>query len=198
MRLPNRWCLTLPLLLLMPACSKPRYTYDVDAAFRPDSYRTMAADPRTDRILIREGMRPLNPSLHLQAVLVELEARHFKPAAPAEADLWVAVYVLTEGSLAGGRGGAGKAEPREGSGGGRHGGGRGAAGGGREAGSPKAFTGGGHGAFTIVVQLQDRKTGESVWQGSANLDPREPGPDGRPLSPEEAVRQLLKPLPAQP
>ena len=96
----------IPLLFVALGCSKPRFVYDVDPAFRTGSYRTMASDPRKDRIVIREGMRPLNPELHLKAALAELETKKYQRASAAEADLWVAVYVLMSGRPEGDRGGA--------------------------------------------------------------------------------------------
>ena len=176
-------------------CARPRFSYDVDPAFPTGPYRTIAADPRRDRILIREGLRPLNPELHLKAVLAELEARRYRPAPSGEADLWVAVYVLVGGPSEG-KGGSGKPSHREGSGEGHRGGARGGAG----TGAPPAAgrEGGTRGLFTVIVQLEDRQTGLPVWQGEARLDHEAKTADGGPLSIEEAVRQLLQPLPTRP
>jgi hypothetical protein len=193
------WSLLIPLVLLMPGCSKPRFTYEVDGSFRNTAYRTVAVDPRQDRVLIWEGMRPLDPSLHFQAALTELKARNYQPVPAAEADLWVAVYVMTEAPSDGSKVSATKAGHREGSGESRHGGGRGATGGGgKEGSSPHEARDATRTNFTLIVQLHDRKTGLPVWQGEARLNHKDQAADGKPLSPEESIRQLLQPLPARP
>jgi hypothetical protein len=193
------WSLLIPLVLLMPGCSKPRFTYEVDGSFRNTAYRTVAVDPRRDRVLIWEGMRPLDPSLHFQAALTELKARNYQPVPAAEADLWVAVYVLTEAPSMGGQGGSAKSGHREGSSEGRHGGGRGGTGGGgKDSSSPREAGNVTKTNFTLIVQLHDRKTGLPVWQGEARLSHKEQGADGKPLSPEESIHQLLEPLPNRP
>ncbi len=196
MRRSNLCLLLIPGLFLLVGCAKPRYAYEVDAAFASGSYRTMAPDPRKDRVVIREGMRPLNSGLHLRAVLAELEARKYQAAPSEEADLWVAVYVLTEGPPEVSRGGSGKPARREGSGEGHRGGGRGGKPGSpaqeKELGAPREALGGRGG--TVIVQLQDRKTGLTLWQGEAHLKPAEGGL----LTEEEAMRQLLRPLPIRP
>ena len=199
MRMTSPWSLLIPLVLL-PGCSKPRFTYEVDGAFRTSAYRTVAMDPRRDRVLIWEGMRPLDPSLHFQAALAELKARKYQAVPAAEADLWVAVYVLTQAPSEAGKGSSTKSGHREGSGEGRHGGGRGGTGGGeKESGSsPRQAMGELQANFTVIVQLQDRKTGQPVWQGQAHLSHKDQAADGTPLSPEESVRQLLQPLPSLP
>jgi hypothetical protein len=182
------WPLLLPLILLAAGCAKPRFTYEVDGAFRGTPYRTMAADPRKDRVLIRDGMRPLDPCLHLQAVLTELALRNYQLVPAEQADLWVEVHVLTEAPSQGARGGTAKA--------GHRGGGRsGRSDGGTEGGSPRDAMGGTGVNFTVIVQLQDRKSGLPVWQGQARLGHKELGSDGKPLSPLEAVHLLLQPLP---
>lgn len=190
MRLPK----AVPLLLMLTAlgCSKPQFVYEADPAFQTRPYRTMAVDPRRDRIIIRAGMRPLNPELHLRAVLTELEARRYRAAPASEADLWVTVYVLIGGQPED-RGGS---SHREGSGEGHRGGGRGGAGAGNGPGGGRE--GSARGTFTVIVQLQDRKTGLPVWQGEAILDHRAKAADGSPLGIEEAVHQLLQPLAARP
>lgn len=196
MRSTPPWSWLHPLTLLAAAgCAHPRFVYDVDPAYQSGHYATVAPDPRRDRILIREGMRPLNPDLHLQAVQAELVARKYRLVPAAEADLWVAVYVLTGGRPEGGGNHPGKGSHR-GGGEGPRGGGRG----GPEAGGDAAAEreGSARGTFTIIVQLQDRRSGRPVWQVEANLDHREKAPDGRPLSIEQAVQQLMRPLPAQP
>ena len=193
------WSLLIPLVLLIPGCSKPRFTYEVDGSFRNTAYRTVAVDPRQDRVLIWEGMRPLDPSLHYQAALTELKARNYQTVPAAEADLWVAVYVMTAAPSDGSKGSATKAGHREGSGEGRHGGGRGATGGGgKEGSSPHEARDATRTNFTLIVQLHDRKTGLPVWQGEARLNHKDQAADGKPLSPEESIRQLLQPLPARP
>lgn len=195
MQLTNRFSLLcIPLLWLALGCGKPRFDYEVEPAFRTGAYLTVAADPRTDRIVLREGMRPLNPDLHLKAVLTELEARHYRPASAPEADLWVATYLLVPGRPEGGRGGPAKGSHSEGAGGGRHGGGHG--GGGRA--SAGGQEEGNHGKFTIIVILLDRKTELPVWQGEANLSDKDKESDGTPLSIETAVHQLLSPLAVRP
>jgi hypothetical protein len=186
---PPSLLLLIPLALAVLGCSKPRFSYDIAPAFRTGSYRTVAQDPRRDRIVIREGLRPLNPELHLRAVLAELAARNYRLSPNAEADLWVAVYVLLGGSPEGAGDGAAHAR-HEGSGEGRRGGARGGAGTG---GAPAA-----RGKFTLIVQLEDRQTGLPIWQGEANLDHTDKAPDGTPLSIEAAVHQLLQPLPMRP
>jgi len=196
MRSTNPWPLTILLAVAALGCSHPKFTYDVDPAFRSESYSTMAPDPRKDRILIREGMRPLNPTLHLQAVQAELATRKYRVVPATEADLWVAVYVLTGGRPEAGGGHAGKGSHRSGGGEGPRGGGRGGPEGGGDAAPDRE--GGSRGTFAVIVQIQDRRSGLTVWQGEANLDHREQGPDGRPLSIEAAVQQLMRPFPARP
>lgn len=194
MRMPRAQSLIcIPLLFAALGCAKPRFTYHVDEAFRTRAYRSMAPDPRRDRIVIREGMRPLNPDLQLQATLAELEKRRYLRASTSEADLWVAVYVLMSGQPEGTRGGS--TSHREGAGGG-HRGGRGGAGtgGSPEPGIPdKALS-----TFTVIVQLEDRKTGLPVWHGEANIHPKDTDADGRPLGIDGALHQLLQSLPALP
>jgi hypothetical protein len=188
------WHLLIPLMLLLTGCANPKYSYEVDEGFRRTAYGTMAPDPRTDRTLIWEGKRPLDPSLHLQAVLMELEARKYRLVAASEADLWVDVHVLTEARNNGGQGGTGKPGRKEGAGGeGRRGGGRGAA----STGSAEGL-GEPRGVFTVIVQLHDRRKGLPMWQGEARLGHKDLGSDGKPLTPGEAVHLLLQPLPARP
>jgi hypothetical protein len=160
----------------------------------------MAADPRLDRVVIREGLRPIDSEFHRRAVLAELEARNYQSLPAAEADLWVAVYVLAEAQPEARKGDSTKAAHREGSGEGRRGGGHGTKGGG---GSPTLGKGEStgwlpRGRLTVIVQFYDRKTGLPVWQGEANLDPKDRAADGGPMTPGEAMRQLLKPLPTRP
>jgi hypothetical protein len=200
MRYLNSWPVLIPLILAPLACSKPQFAYDVDATFQQASYQTVAPDPRTDRVFIREGLRPLDPSLHRRAVLAELEARNYRPVPPEASDLWVNVVVLMQA----GPGGHGEGSPsgsrREGSGEGhRGGGGRGGMGGGtskagKEGGGPRADFGP-RGGLTVIVQLEDRKTGRVVWQGEVDPGPKEQTPDGKPPSIEATVHQLLQPLP---
>jgi len=200
MRFTSSCALLIPVLLLVHGCSKPRFIYELDGTFRSTQYRTMAADPRLDRVVIREGLRPIDSGLHRRAVLAELEARNYQPFPAAEADLWVAVYTLAEAQPEARKGDSSKAAHREGSGEGRHGGGRGAKGGG---GSPMSVKGDSsgwspRGRLTVIVQLHDRKTGLPVWQGEANLDPKDRAANGGPMTPDEAMRQLLKPLSTRP
>ena len=181
------------LLLLLLGCTPHRFVYEVDPAFRSASYRTVAPDPRKDRVIIREGMRPLNPELHLQAVLAELATRHYQPGPSPEADLWVATYVLMKSSP--GNHGTSSGTPRkEGGGEGHRGGGHGGAA--AKGNAPTSSEGGSRSSFTVIVQLLDRKTGLPVWYGEATLDHRDKAADGGPLTIEEAVHQLLQPLPA--
>lgn len=196
MRQSMLWSVPILLALLAAGCAKPRFSYDEDPTFHAGSYRTVAVDPRKDRILIREGMRPLNPELHLKAVLTELTLRNYRTTPAAEADLWVTVYVLIGGQPASGAGGQGRSSHREGSGEGRRGGGRGGTGSGGA--SAAGWEGGAKGHFSVIVQLQDRKSDLPVWQGEANLDHKEKGTDGNPLSIEAVVHQLLQPLPVLP
>jgi hypothetical protein len=136
-------------------------------------------------------MRPLDPRHHFQAALAELRARNYQPVPAAEADLWVAVYVLTEAPLEGGKGSSTRS--------GHRGGGRGGkTDGGTEGGSPREAVGGTGANFTVIVQLHDRQTGLPVWQGEARFSHKEQGADGKPLSPEAAVHQLLQPLSSRP
>ncbi|HJV48027.1 MAG TPA: DUF4136 domain-containing protein [Geothrix sp.] len=196
MRLPNLRCLLLLPLVMAVGCARPRFAYDVDPAFRSASYATVAPDPRRDRVVIREGLRPLNPELHLRAVMSELEARRYQRVQPEAADLWVAVYVLVPGQIEGSARGA---HPEGAGGEGRHGGGHGGGRGGSGTGGPPASGKEGKArAITLVVQLDDRRTGLSVWQGEADLDPREKAADGSPLGIEGAVHQLLQPLQPRP
>lgn len=81
------WSVPILLTLLAMGCTKARFSHDEDPSFHARSYRTVAVNPRKDRILIREGMRPLNPDLHTKAVLNELSSRNYRMAPPAEADL---------------------------------------------------------------------------------------------------------------
>jgi hypothetical protein len=180
------------LLFAALGCAKPRFAYHVDEAFRSRAYRSMAPDPRKDRILIREGMRPLNPDLQLQTAMAELEKRRYVRTSTSEADLWVAVYVLMSGQPEGARTGS---SHREGGGGGHRGGrGGGGMGGPSESGIPdKALA-----TFTVIVQLEDRKTGLPVWHGEANIHPKDTDADGRPLGIDGALHQLLQSLPTLP
>jgi len=193
MQTPRAWSLLLMLVAL--GCAKTRFSYDVAPAFQTGASRTIAADPRSDRVIIREGLRPLNPELHLKAVLAELKVRHYRPAPSGEADLWVAVYVLVGGPSEG-RGSSGKAPRREGAGEGHRGGGKGGTG--RGGAPPAGRDGSTSGVLTVIVQLEDRLTGLPVWQGEARLDHEAKAADGGPLGIEEAVHQLLQPLPARP
>jgi hypothetical protein len=178
--------------MLALACAKPRFIYEVDGAFRSEAHRTISQDPRRDRIVIREGMRPLNPELHLRAVLTELETRRYQLAPAEEADLWVALYVLVSGQSDGSRSSSGH---HEGSGEGH----RGGRGGGGKGGSPESDPQGKASAtVTVIVQLEDRKTGRPVWHGEANIYPKDTDTSGRPLGIEEAVHQLMQPLPTLP
>jgi len=196
MRSTNSWSSPILLTLLAAGCAHPKFAYDVDPTFQSGHYTTVAPDPRKDRILIREGMRPLNPDLHLQAVQAELASRKYRLVPAAEADLWVAVYVLTGGRPEGGGSPAGKGSHRSGGGEGHRRGGRGGPEGGGDA-TPDR-DGGSRGTFTVIVQFQDRRSGLPVWQGEANLDHREKGPDGRPLGIDAAVQALLRPFPTRP
>ena len=196
MRMPSPWPLLVVTLLIVTAgCTKPRFAYEVDPALRIGSFGSVAPDPRKDRIIIREGMRPLNPDLHIKAVLTELELRKYRTAVASAADLWVGVYVLM-GTGTEARAASSSSPHKEGSSEGHRGGGRGGTGAG---GSPSAGKGGNaHRSFILIVQLEDPRTGLPVWQGEANLSYKDKGPDGAPLSIEEAVHQLLQPLPARP
>jgi len=185
--------LLVSLLALGLGCGRPRLIYDVDASFRRGGYRSVAVDPRKDRVLIRDGLRPLNPTLPLQAALVELDARHYRRVPAEEADLWLTVSILMPGQPE-----LRRAPDREGGGEGRHGGGRGRGGPGQGGAPSGAHEGRGMGGLVLIVQMADRTSGHPVWQGELNLDPRDKGADGRPLSLEAAVHQLMQPLPALP
>jgi hypothetical protein len=183
-------------LLLMAAlgCASHRLVYDVDPAFRTAQYRTVAPDPRTDRVIIREGLRPLNPELHLRAALAELAARNYQAVPAPQAYLWVAAYVLL-GASSGGHGGSEGAAHREGAGEGHRGGGHG--GSGAKGNALPGAESRSSGSFKVIIQLQDRKTGQTVWHGEATLDHKDRAADGGPLTIEEAVHQLLQPLPGR-
>ena len=196
MRTPKSWSLfVIPLLFLALGCAKPRFIYEVDSAFRSGSYGSVAPDPRRDRIVIREGMRPLNSDLHLKAALKELESRNYQTVEASAADLWVAVYVLMKAAPKGSKGGATSSPHKEGSSEGHRAGGRAGAGGGEPASVGKG--GDLNWNFLVIVQLEDRKTGLPVWQGEANLSAKDKSPDGVPLSIEAAIHQLMLPLPAR-
>jgi hypothetical protein len=182
------------LILAALGCAGPRLVYDVDPTFRSAQYRTVAPDPRSDRVIIREGMRPLNPELHLKAALAELATRSYQVVPAPQADLWVATYVLM-GASPGGRGGSEGAAHKEGSGEGHRGGGHG--GSGTKGNPPSGIEGRSSGSFKVIIQFQDRKTGQTVWHGEATLDHKDKSTDGGPLTIEEAVHQLLEPLPAR-
>jgi len=190
MRSANPWPLAIFLPMVAIGCAPPKFAYDVDPAFRPGTYTTVAPDPPKDRILLREGMRPLNPDPHLQAVQAELASRNYRIVPVTEADLWVTVHVLTGGRPEGGGSHGGKGSHRSG-------GGEGPRGGGRGGDAVMERDGGSRGTFTVIVQFQDRQSGLTVWQGEANLDHREKGPDGRPLGIEAAMHALLQPFPAR-
>jgi len=192
---PATRLLLLPILALF-GCAKPRFAYDVDPAFAAAgrTMATVAMDPRKDLVLIREGQRPVDSGAFPQAVLAELAAHHHQAVAPEAADLWVAVYVFADGAPGGPHAGVEKG-PR--SGGGRRGGGEGhrPPQPGRSQGEARPEPGARGGpARTVIVQLQDRKTGLPVWQGVANLDAGRPE-DTALQGPRELIRQLLKPLP---
>lgn len=196
----HRLLLMLPFLTLL-GCSRPRFDYEVDPSFKTAAYRTMALDPRKDLVLIREGQRPADSGGHRQAVMAELVSRNYQVVPPEAADLWVAVYVFAESPSGVHREGPGKgARPERTGGGGRRGGGTGAGASirPRDKGDaqPEARPEWDQ-ARTVIVQLQDRKTGVPMWQGVANLDPRE-WHGVASLDPGETMRQLLQPLPALP
>jgi hypothetical protein len=50
----------------------------------------------------------------------------------------------------------------------------------------------------VIVQLLDRKSGVALWQGEANLDPKDQDATGEPRSPETTMHRLLQPLPTRP
>ena len=181
--------LPLVLLLLAAACSKPKVVYEVDPDFPKASFHTLALDPRKDLVIIREGLRPLDPAESRQVVLSELRSRRYQAVPAPEADLWVTVFLL--GRSAEPR--AGGAKPGGGEDGGHHGGKGGKGGKGGLDGGP--LGGGGSRGLTVIVQLQDRRAGRTVWQGERILDAKEQAPDGRPLSLEAALHELLLPLP---
>ena len=180
--------LPLVLLLLAAACSKPKVVYEVDPDFPKARFHTLALDPRKDLVIIREGLRPLDPAGSRQLVLAELRSRNYQAVPAPEADLWVTVFLL-------GRSAEPRAEgtkPGGGEGGGHHGG-KGMGGKSGMEGSPQS--GVGARGLTLIVQLQDRRGGHTVWQGERILDGREQAADGRPLSLEAALHELLQPLP---
>ena len=86
--------LPLVLLLLAAACSKPKVVYEVDPDFPKASFHTLALDPRKDLVIIREGLRPLDPAESRQVVLSELRSRRYQAVPAPEADLWVTVFLL--------------------------------------------------------------------------------------------------------
>lgn len=198
MRHTTRILLLVPLFVTLGGCGRPRLVYDVDASFRTRSYRTVAPDPRRDRIFIRDGMHPLNPELHLKATMAELAERKYRPVTPEEADLWVSVYVLMGGQAGGGRGGSDRAPHAEGAGEGHRRGGRGGSGMGGPPPSVSGREGGAPSDITAIVILEDRNTGRPIWHGEVTLGPKDKDTEGRPLGIEAAVHQLLQPLPSLP
>ncbi len=191
------------LLLLAIGCSSPRFIYDGERTFPLAPYRTAAPDPRTDRVIIREGLRPLAAGSHREATLEELKERNYLAVAPTEADLWVAVFLLGEAPPEGHGEGSSKASRGDAGGEGHRGGKRGVGGGGasgqgKGSAGPKSAQGWTPtGKYTVIVQLSDRKTGVPVWHGEANLHSKDRAADGGPLTPAEAVHQLLQPLRAR-
>ena len=181
--------LPMLLLLLASACSKPKVVYEVDPDFPKVAFRTLALDPRKDLVIIREGLRPLDPAGSRQVVLAELRSRKFQAVPAPEADLWVTVFLFAPANELRVEG----PKPGGGEGGGHHGGKGGKGGKGGLEGTPQG--GGGSRGLTLIVQLQDRKANRTVWQGERVLDGREQDADGRPLSLEAALHDLLQPLP---
>ena len=185
-------------LVCLLGCANPQFTYEVDQGFHISSNLTVAPDPRLDRIVIMDGFRPIDPGLHQRAALAELETRGFKPVPAGEADLWLAVFVLAEAPPGERNPERSKAPKQEGSGEGHHGGGHGAAGtpGPGKEGVARGSGWVSKGRLTLIVQLHDRKTGLPVWQGEAKLEGKDRAPDGGPITPDVAIRQLLEPLPS--
>ena len=201
MRTPTPLPLLSLVLLLGIGCTSPRFSYDGERTFPQAPYLTAAPDPRTDRVIIREGLRPLGAGSHREAALEELKDRNYLLADPQEADLWVAVFLLGEAPPEGRGESSPKASRGDAGGEGHRGGKRGGAGGGGASGpgkgpqGPKAAQGWTpNGKYTVIVQLSDRKTGVPVWHGEANLHSKDRAADGGPLTPAEAIHQLLQPL----
>jgi hypothetical protein len=200
MRPPSPLPFAITLAVLSLACAKPRFTYAVSPSFPLAAYRTVALDPRTDRVFVRDGYRPLDPALHRRAVLAELAAKRYQPAPPEEADLWLNIVVLMRASPERMRERPAKGGgSRDGSGGSHRGGGRGGGAhpGGVEDDGPRGAGMGSPGRVLVIVQLRDRKTGLTVWQGEAETGAGERTPGGAPPSLEADLHQLLLPLAAR-
>lgn len=179
------WLSLLPIPLLLLACARlPPLTVVTTPGFSPAAHRTVALDPRTELLLIRDGYHPLNPRDLRYQVLETLGAHGYSEAEAGAADLWVGVHLLAQGGSANASGAEPKKRTREGgSGGGHPPGGRGGGGGkgdsARREGSPPPS----HGTLAII-QLVERRSSRVLWQGEASVvAPPKGQPDADPLQP---------------
>lgn len=198
--------LVVLMLLVLSAlgCAKPLFTYDVPADASLQSYSTIAIDPRTDRLFLTKGKRPLNDPETKSLVLSELQAKGYRLAPAEQADLWVGALLFMESH-----------EPShmEISGpGSSHGGGHGSMGHGGHTGGSAGD--GGHASgeahskgagLSVLVELIARSSLERVWAGMGDLalSAKEPkshgsGHDQGHALLESTVKQLLEPLPGKP
>ncbi len=175
----------LPIPFLLLACARvPPLSVVTTPGFSPAAHRTVALDPRTELLLIRDGFHPLNPRDLRYQVLEALGAHGYAEGEPEAADLWVGVHLLTQGGTAHTPAAEPKKRTREGGGGGgRSGGGKGGGSGkgdsSRKEGSPPPS----HGTLAIV-QLVERSSGRVLWQGEATATAPPPGqPSADPLQP---------------
>ncbi len=184
-----RTCLRLlPIPFLLLACARvPPLTVVTTPGFSPVAHRTVALDPRTELLLIRDGFHPLNPRDLRYQVLEALGAHGYAEAEAEAADLWVGVHLLAQGGTAHPPAAEPKKRSREGGGGGGGGGRSGGGKGGglgkgdssRKEGSPPPS----HGTLAII-QLVERGSGKVLWQGEATATAPPPGqPNADPLQP---------------
>ena len=175
----------LPIAVLLLACARvPPLSVVTTPAFSPAAHRTVALDPRTDLLLIRDGFYPMNPRDLRYQVLEALGAHGYAEAEPEAADLWVGVHLLAQGGSAHSPAAEPKKRAREGGGGGgRSGGGKG---GGLGKGDPSRKEGSpppSHGTLAII-QLVERGSGRVLWQGEATVGaPPSGAPSADPLQP---------------
>lgn len=179
-------------------CSKPQFIYDVPPGTSVQKFKTVALDPRTDRIFILEGKRQLRDPEVQSLVLAELQAKGYRLATPGEADLWVNALLLinapgfstgyseSHGDSHGGGSGLGHG----GMGHGGHSVGAGAEG---DHGGSAAHSGGSD--MAVLVDLVARISLERVWAGTGEVAPSKDTSghhEHLPLS--DTVRRLLAPL----
>ena len=197
---------TLAALLLIGlgalGCSRPQFTYDVPSGIIPQKFKTIAIDPRTDRIFLIEGKRQLRDPEIQSLVRAGLQAKGYRLVAPDQADLWVNALLLissprfnkenseSHGNSHGGGSGLGHSAMGHG----RYSGGSDSEGG--HAGST-AHSGGSD--MAVLVELVARISLERVWAGTGEvaLSKDASGHHNHPpLS--DTVGHLLEPLQARP